>query len=221
MNHKTLTDALPIVAAAYGRKFNVPVEVGGDHACTDGTIIRIPQLAEDPTARTLAWGYLAHEAGHVRHTDFSVWNAVAGHPLTRAITNILEDVRIENAMIGSYPGARQTLDAVLDWMIAEGKIAAPSMESSPPTILVNALLVLARHRYRRQVTLASLARDSEHALRQVFPPSFVHRNEMAGALGGEIQHHLIARQPCKCVTAHLCLLASARPGDERARRRRP
>ncbi|MBK1736273.1 hypothetical protein CKO15_13590 [Halorhodospira abdelmalekii] len=33
---ETLHQALPIVAAAYGRKFDVTVEVGGTHACTDG-----------------------------------------------------------------------------------------------------------------------------------------------------------------------------------------
>jgi cobaltochelatase CobT len=40
----TLSNALPIVAAAYGRKFGVPVQVGGDTAGTDGKTlpIRLP-----------------------------------------------------------------------------------------------------------------------------------------------------------------------------------
>ena len=36
MNPNTLTNALPIVASAYGRKFGVSVQVGGDQAATDG-----------------------------------------------------------------------------------------------------------------------------------------------------------------------------------------
>ncbi|EIC23932.1 hypothetical protein Thi970DRAFT_00067, partial [Thiorhodovibrio frisius] len=38
MSHafRTLHQAMPIVAAALGRKFGVPVAVGGDEACTDG-----------------------------------------------------------------------------------------------------------------------------------------------------------------------------------------
>jgi cobalamin biosynthesis protein CobT len=172
----TLTNALPIVAAAYGRKFNVPVQVGGDQACTDGTTIRIPQLVDTPVAKTLAWGYLAHEAGHLRHTDFHTWQSIPSTPpLLTSITNILEDVRIENAMIGSYPGTRQTLNAVLDWMIEEGQIAAPSTQDEAPRVFVNALLVLARHRYRQQSALARIAQQAEQALRQVFPSSFVHR----------------------------------------------
>jgi cobaltochelatase CobT len=171
----TLTNALPIVAAAYGRKFSVPVQIGGDIAGTDGKTIHLPAIPDDPSTKTLAWGYLAHEAGHVRETDFNVWRSVAGQPLTQTITNILEDVRIENAMIASYPGTRQTLDAVLDWMIGARKIAAPRAEDQPPAVFANALLVLARHRYRKQLALTSLAQESERVLREVFPPTFVHR----------------------------------------------
>ena len=78
-------------------------------------------------------------------------------------------------MLVPYPGTRQTLDAVLEWMIQEGQIAAPKAQSSPPEVLANALLVLARHRYRKQPALETLAQESERVLRQVFPPSFVHR----------------------------------------------
>jgi cobaltochelatase CobT len=151
------------------------VRIGADTASTDGSTIHLPTIRNEPGAKSLAWGYLAHEAGHIRHTDFQVWSTLTGQPLTRSITNILEDVRIENAMIGSYPGTRLSLDAVLDWMVHEGKIAAPSADSSPPMVLVNALLVLARHRYRRQAALRSPAQGSERVLRRVFPPSFVHR----------------------------------------------
>ena len=61
---KTLMGALPIVAAAFGRKFSVQVKVGGDQACTDGKVIQIPAIGEDPDAAILAWGYLTHEAAH-------------------------------------------------------------------------------------------------------------------------------------------------------------
>ena len=60
-------------------------------------------------------------------------------------------------------------------MIGAGKVAAPRAEDPPPTVFANALLVLARHRYRKQPALASLAQESERVLREVFPPSFVHR----------------------------------------------
>jgi len=42
--------------------------VGGHDACTDGRLIQIPDVPDDPASRDLAWGYLAHEAAHVRYT---------------------------------------------------------------------------------------------------------------------------------------------------------
>jgi len=74
---QTLQNALPIVAAALGRKFGVAVGVGGHEACTDGQRIQIPDVTDDPASRDLAWGYLAHEAAHVRYTDFAVYEQAA------------------------------------------------------------------------------------------------------------------------------------------------
>ncbi|MEA1048397.1 VWA domain-containing protein [Lamprobacter modestohalophilus] len=176
MKNSAFTKALPIVAAAYGRRFGVQVKVGGDTACTNGRIIQIPTLVDEPIAKTLAWGYLAHESGHIKHTDFSVWPTASQHSaLIRTVTNILEDVRIEKAMLRDYPGTRQTLDAVLEWMLAKGQISAPQASESPPTVFANSLLVLARYRYRQQPMLAEAARQAELVLRQVFPARFVHR----------------------------------------------
>ena len=73
----SLRNALPIVAAALGRKFGVEVGVGGHDACTDGKRIQIPDVPDDPASRDLAWGYLAHEAAHVRYTDFTVYEQAA------------------------------------------------------------------------------------------------------------------------------------------------
>ena len=166
MTRNTFHQALPIVAAAYGRQFGVAVQVGGDTACTDGRTIQIPALVDEPIAKTLAWGYLAHEAGHVRHTDFSAWPTVAQHgALLRTVTNILEDVRIEQAMLRAYPGTRQTLDAVLEWMLAQGQIGLSSASEPPPTVFANSLLVLARYRYRQQTLLAATATRAEQVLR--------------------------------------------------------
>ena len=42
-------------------------------------------------------------------------------------------------------------------------------------VLGNALLVMARHRYRRQGFLKEAATEAERVLRKTFPASFVHR----------------------------------------------
>ena len=176
MKLNTLTNALPIVAAAYGRKFGVVVQVGGTVAQTDGLTIVIPAIADDPVARTLAWGYLTHEAAHVRYTDFdAVRRTAAKGPLAKGILNILEDVRVENAIMGPYPGARGTLDAVNGWLIEHDQLAAPGEGDAPPAVLGNALLVMAFLRYRGETRLAGAASEAERVLRKTFPSRFVHR----------------------------------------------
>ena len=176
MNGNTLMKALPIVAAAYGRKFGVQVEVGGNGAYTDGHVIRIPDVGDDPLAQMLAWGYLIHESGHIRFTDFGAGHATfAKGGLALSILKVLEDIRSENALLREYPGARHALDAVINWLVEQGKIFAPKEGDLPPQVLGNALLVMARHRYRRQVFLKDVALEAERVLRKTFPPSFVYR----------------------------------------------
>lgn len=173
MTPKTLTDALPIVAAAYGRKFGIPVRVGGTQALTDGGVIVIPAIGTDPTARTLAWGYLAHEAAHVRYTDFALPRAHT--PLERFVQGVIEDIRIEGELIAVYPGTRRTLDAVVAALVADGSLSAVCETERPSDILGNGFLALARHRYRKQEALASHAEEADRVMRAVFQPRFVHR----------------------------------------------
>ncbi len=173
---QTITNALPIVAAAYGRKFGVPVQVGGTSACTDGRTIHIPEIGDDPIAKSLAWGYLTHEAAHVRETDFKAYGDFSKQcPLCGSVLNILEDVRVESAILRPYPGARSTLDAVMTWLIEQGNVAAPKEGDSPAAVLANGLLVLSRYRYRSQEVLKPAAQEAERVLRKTFPATFVHR----------------------------------------------
>ena len=194
MSLHTLTRALPIVAAAYGRRFGIPVQVGGDQAHTDGRMIQIPTLADTAQAHTLAFGYLAHEAGHVRLTDFNQ----PRHPtaLGRCIENILEDVRIEQAMIRDYPGTRQTLDTVVETLIAQGRLSPVTATDTPAEILVNGLLALSRARYRRQSALTLHAQTADQVMRQTFGSRFVAR-----------LHGLLTEIPTLTTTAETMALA--------------
>lgn len=88
-----LQRALPIVGSALGRKLGVRVEVSGNRACTDGECIWLPAFdPKRPEQELLSWGYLSHEAAHVRYTDFSL--DYEGSALRRRLTNLLEDIRI-------------------------------------------------------------------------------------------------------------------------------
>ncbi|WP_295590528.1 VWA domain-containing protein [uncultured Lamprocystis sp.] len=176
MNQNNLMQALPIVAAAYGRKFGVQVVVGGNRACTNGHRILIPAISDDPNAKMLAWGYLTHEAAHLRFTDFQAGEGTrAKGPVAKAILGVVEDIRIENAMMHPYPGARITLDALWQWLLAAGMTAPPKDGDRSAAVLVNTLIVMGRHRYRNMPAFAAAANEAERVLRNRFPARFVHQ----------------------------------------------
>jgi len=172
----TIHNALPIVAAAYGRKFGVQVQVGGTRASTDGTTIRIPKIADTPLAKTLAWGYLTHEAAHVRFTDFVTFDAAARQgPLVKYLANVLEDVRIEAAMIRAYPGTSTTLWAVEAFLIGEGHTRIAQETDRPVQVMAGFVYTHCRRRFLRWDGLDAIACQDERVLRKTFPPTFVHR----------------------------------------------
>jgi cobaltochelatase CobT len=174
--YHTLRNALPIVAAALGRKFGVEVGVGGHEAHTDGQHIQIPAVPDDPDSRDLAWGYLAHEAAHVRYTDFGVYGEAAREgPLQETLQNRIEDVRIERALARPYPGTRATIATVLRRMLAEGRLSAPEPTDHPAQVLAAYLLLALRHEVLGQDVLAAEARKAADALAQVFPAAFIAR----------------------------------------------
>ena len=169
--NSTLTNALPIVAAAYGRKFGVQISIGGNEAMTNGKVIQIPAVAD--TAKNLAYGYLAHESGHIRFTDFEL--SRHSQPIGRFVEGVLEDIRIENAMIRIYPGTRSTLDSVFESLVAADTISPVSDQIGAPEILCNGLLHLTRHRYRKQTALRNHAKQADQVMRRVLGARFVHR----------------------------------------------
>ena len=173
---QTLTRALPIVAAAYGRKFGVRVAVGGDRACTNGSLIQLPSIAETEIGRMAAWGYLSHEAAHVRFTDLPVMDdAAQGGPVLRFLCNVLEDVRIERALVARYPGTAATLQAAVELLVSTGGMPPAKDDDSSERALCQAVLSLVRYRYCRQAVLAGQAAASESVLRARFGEARVDR----------------------------------------------
>jgi cobalamin biosynthesis protein CobT len=104
--------------AVFGRNSEVSVvfEADGHHnttAYTDGKEIVLPSLPDElefTHEETMTMrGLLDHEAGHVRHTDFTVVEKFAKtqSKLAFNISNCLEDVRLEGLVMQEYPGSRK------------------------------------------------------------------------------------------------------------------
>ena len=110
-----LNRALPMVASVLGKKYGVQVEIGGNTACTDGKVIRLPTLPleSDEKMRNMTRGFLDHESAHIRETDFDVLQDKDLTPLIKNIWNIFEDWRVENELAKRFPGCRTNLH----WLI--------------------------------------------------------------------------------------------------------
>jgi cobaltochelatase CobT len=120
MKAHNLTHELQQTAGVFGRQkeTNVVFEADGQEnttAYTDGKTIMLPALPDNlefSHEETMVMrGYLDHEAGHVRHTDFEQVQAFSETQSQQAFTisNCLEDVRLEGLVMNEYPGARKNL----------------------------------------------------------------------------------------------------------------
>lgn len=104
-------------SAVFGRNTDLQVVFQGEQACTNGSTVYLPAIDQradmsDETAAVMR-GYIDHEAGHVRHTNFRALNRFANKatPLERGIHNAIEDIWLEKRVRAEYPGAARNLKA--------------------------------------------------------------------------------------------------------------
>ncbi|EKO3574535.1 VWA domain-containing protein [Vibrio metschnikovii] len=174
MNHP-LKNALPIVAAAYGEKFGVKVLIQGQEAFTDGERIVIPTAnPDDPHYQQIAWGYLAHEAAHIRHTNFDMVQKASSKPIRKALLNIIEDVRIENELAKDYPGTRRSISQVIEYMVDTQQMSVPE-QLEPASNLQAWLLFRLRCHFLGQKALTPLYQAVDERVRQLFPVAAMSR----------------------------------------------
>ena len=165
MKH-TLVHALPIIAKMLGRKLGVEVVIGGHEASTNGQTIYLPALpAEDEAMAILANGYIDHEAAHIRYTDFE---AVSVQGLTGLLTNLLEDIRIERALMADYPGSRENLKRLVTYL-TEQESPVPPPEASIATLVSATLYCQLRTQILGQTALATYAARLQQRLDQRLP----------------------------------------------------
>jgi nitric oxide reductase activation protein len=174
MNHP-LKNALPIVAAAYGEKFGVKVLIQGQDAFTDGERIVIPTAnPDDPHYQQIAWSYLAHEAAHIRHTNFDMVQKASSKPIRKALLNIIEDVRIENELAKDYPGTRRSISQVIEYMVDTQQMCVPE-QLEPASNLQAWLLFRLRCHFLGQKALTPLYQAVDERVRQLFPAAAMSR----------------------------------------------
>lgn len=169
---RTIYSALPIVAAAYGEKLGVKVAIGNDSAYTDGKTIVVPNIPDDYPHMDAVWGYLAHEAAHIRFTDFNVKRKIGLHA---ELSNILEDCRIERAMMDLFPGTSHTLNEVSLYMSQVGHYSHVTENEPPASILSGFCLYWLQTKAVGQGALQPYLDSATAVLERVFPQGVVVR----------------------------------------------
>jgi len=110
------------MARVMGRKDRVSVSFGGTIASASlldkGRYhINLPALPAGTVMTEHQYrvynGYIDHESAHVRWTEFKILAVdQKKDPILKHMVNIVEDIRIENRQIETYPGSRKFLDAL-------------------------------------------------------------------------------------------------------------
>lgn len=174
VNPNAMVGALPLLARALGRQMNTEVVIGGTGAYVvqgDKPVIHLPTLPmEDPNVSVLAFGYLGHEAGHIKHTDQSQKGGLTDKPLHRSLYQICEDCRMERLMGEEYPGVRSDLARLVERLVADGDMAACEPGAHPGAVLTSFALHSARFEVLGQQALQACAKADRQALEETFSP---------------------------------------------------
>lgn len=164
---RTIQGALPIVARAIGRRVDVTVEIGGTEAKTDGRIIRLPTLPfHDPEVETLAFGFLEHEAAHIRYTR----DVESKSELHHRLCNTIEDIRIERELAREFPGFASTLSRLVTKLVKDEGLKRPSDANPLGVKLRQYLSYRLRAEVLQQSGIADYAAQAETIFRQAFTP---------------------------------------------------
>ena len=153
--------SLPLVASVLGRKYGVKVEMGGADAYTDGKTIHLPAMPSEVPDTLLAMvrGFLDHEAGHVRETDFTALQEARLSPIEMHVWNTLEDWRVEHRLAALFPGCRHNFDWLIAHLFGSNDWDEPT---EPAANILNWLLLEVR-----SWDVLSLSRQRDSLARQV------------------------------------------------------
>lgn len=191
MKKTNVLNALPVVAAHYGEKFGVKVLIGAD-ACTDGETITLPNVSEDYPNKDVIWGYLAHEAAHIRLSDFSILAGLRSQPLKKGLLNAIEDARIERMMSSIFPGSQRDLDTMNQYMIDSG-LFRPVTEDEHPASIIKGTILLWLLTHQLMMPTQRLLSQSISVLEKTFPSGVCVRLEV------------LLRKSLKCQSSSDCL----------------
>jgi len=161
-------NALPVIANALADTLGVTVVMNAGQPRTNGNTIFLPTLDGDkPESRMLGIGYVAHEGGHCRFSDFNLLKQMT--PLEKHISNILEDIYIEKSMANVFPGVKLYLAEMIEALVEMKFFSEPPADATPAQLMQSFMLYRLRADLLEQDGIAELADKMEARLRENVP----------------------------------------------------
>ncbi|ENY6787108.1 hypothetical protein ACF1CY_004642 [Providencia rettgeri] len=142
--------SLAIVANVLAGKFDISIKFTTDEAycgvSESGKYeIGIPYTT-DTSFGNILLGFLLHEIGHAKFTDFS-FVSQTGNKYISVLENICEDIWIESKLEHVYGGAKYYLDAVRQHVFTEKPINSVISIEEKITFFINYVLLHGRSKY--------------------------------------------------------------------------
>lgn len=123
MKEERSTASLALVAGSLAQKLNINVIFSRDDTAYCGIdsngkyTIALP-YTDNPDLGNVLLGYLLHEAGHAKYTNFDVCKQT-GNSYLDSFENICEDIWLEHKLELTYAGAKLYLDSVRSHVFSE------------------------------------------------------------------------------------------------------
>lgn len=154
------TGALPLIMGNYASSYGVNLFMYGNSAYTDGKNITIPRLDFfNSEEMEMAYGYVAHECGHIKYSDFNCLKNCQNEYF-RNVFNALEDVRIEFLQSRDWPGLAKTFSYLVEKL--EDEVVKAVRKSNK----LSALLLLYVSSYSRNFCINQPAEKSLKAIKR-------------------------------------------------------
>ena len=188
--------AIPVVCNMLAGTLGVEVEWGNcSTASTDGKRVRLPNLPlEGDELRRWVYGYIGHEAGHIRGTDFDAWPGAQDSEMLKDIANLLEDPRIERLTCDAFPGVKRWLNDLTEALLEEGLLGRIDPEDELVQQVRNWLLFKLAYDVMGYPCLQQLAQQQDQLMDKVFAP------ETMAAL----RHSLASAAAASCTQEIVC-----------------
>lgn len=162
MGNLLFLHAYSAVAQALAQNTGVVIRTGANGYSTNGKVINMPTVDE------ASIGPLIHEVSHIKATDFTVVVESAQQPLLKHITNLLEDIRIEQLMGNEFPGARMYLADMVEHLVSTGFFSAPQ-EGEENQLITQYMLYRLRADVLGQAGALEYSNAAEHLLEAKMP----------------------------------------------------